>query len=424
MSKPRHRPQPRTSPVPRCRATVRGAKAAHSHCRGVTRALHERKPHSLIVTTVLVGLAPPLLLHTGERAAGDETRGRSCTMTRYDHERRAGTAAVRDPWPIALLVFVRQHRRPSLEDYGVGVLLYSAWRPSPHRRCKRSELYRMVEFIGRWSMLDIYAIFAAGHVGAGPVLWRPSSWAGRMGLRRRGGLDPASRRGRSTSGSWDYAAAWTEPPAPSLGRSPAAVPARSRWSRLPLIWMLPAVVILLRAPSCGHEKLAQGTSIEILSKNAEDLEANKTKIRYKEVEIGDVRDIHVSRTSKGVVVTAMIHRDASEIWWKTPLLGGAPARPRAAGVYSFGDRSCPAPISAVDVGKSASPASTSSVLKYPRSSPQTCRAAIHGCTLTILGSLDMAPGLLSAYHRRPGVGYALDPGRRRRHAHDIRQRTL
>jgi len=61
-----------------------------------------------------------------------------------------------------------------------------------------------------------------------------------------------------------------------------------------------------------HEKLAQGTSIEILFQNAEDLEANKTKIRYKEVEIGDVRDIHVSKDRKGVVVTAMIHRDASE----------------------------------------------------------------------------------------------------------------
>jgi paraquat-inducible protein A len=38
------------------------------------------------------------------------------------------------------------------------VLLYSAWRPSPGRRQQRSQLFRMVEFIGRWSMLDVYAI--------------------------------------------------------------------------------------------------------------------------------------------------------------------------------------------------------------------------------------------------------------------------
>src|SRR5258708_24896822 len=40
----------------------------------------------------------------------------------------------------------------------LGVLLYTAWRGSPRRRLQRSELYRMIEFIGRWSMLDIYAI--------------------------------------------------------------------------------------------------------------------------------------------------------------------------------------------------------------------------------------------------------------------------
>ena len=36
----------------------------------------------------------------------------------------------------------------------------------------------------------------------------------------------------------------TEPTVPNLDDIPAAVPARSRWSRLPLIWILPAVVVL------------------------------------------------------------------------------------------------------------------------------------------------------------------------------------
>jgi paraquat-inducible protein B len=82
------------------------------------------------------------------------------------------------------------------------------------------------------------------------------------------------------------------------------VSARSRWSRLPLVWILPAVVILAGAFVVIHEKLAQGTSIEIRFHNAEDLEADKTKIRYKDVEIGEVSDIHVSKDRKEVVVTA------------------------------------------------------------------------------------------------------------------------
>src|SRR5882672_3395737 len=104
----------------------------------------------------------------------------------------------------------------------------------------------------------------------------------------------------------------TEPTIPSLDDLPSAVPTRSLWSRLPLIWILPAVVILAGAFVVIHEKLAQGTSVEIRFHTAEDLEANKTKIRYKDVEIGDVRDIHVSKDRKEVIVSAAIHGDASD----------------------------------------------------------------------------------------------------------------
>jgi paraquat-inducible protein A len=37
-------------------------------------------------------------------------------------------------------------------------LLYTAWAHSARHRLQRSALFRLVEFIGRWSMLDIYAI--------------------------------------------------------------------------------------------------------------------------------------------------------------------------------------------------------------------------------------------------------------------------
>jgi paraquat-inducible protein A len=61
-------------------------------------------------------------------------------------------------WPIAVLVFVASIVVPLLKILAMAVLLYSAWRPSPGRRQQRSRLFRMVEFIGRWSMLDVYAI--------------------------------------------------------------------------------------------------------------------------------------------------------------------------------------------------------------------------------------------------------------------------
>ncbi len=142
----------------------------------------------------------------------------------------------------------------------------------------------------------------------------------------------------------------TEPTHPDLDDLPSAVPAPSRWSRLPLIWILPAVVILAGAFVVIHEKLAQGTSIEIRFRNAEDLEANKTKIRYKDVEIGEVRDIHVSKDRKGVIVTAMIHRDASEYLVSDTRFWVVRPRVSAAGITGLGTLVSGAYIS-VDVGK-------------------------------------------------------------------------
>src|ERR1700678_2237066 len=144
----------------------------------------------------------------------------------------------------------------------------------------------------------------------------------------------------------------TEPTSPHLAASPAAVPAPSRWSRLPLIWILPAVVILAGAFVVIHEMLAQGTSIEIRFLNAEDLEANKTKIRYKDVEIGEVREIHVSKDRKRVIVYAMIHRDASDYLVADTRFWVVRPRVSAAGVTALGTLVSGAYIS-VDVGRSA-----------------------------------------------------------------------
>src|SRR5580698_5113093 len=104
----------------------------------------------------------------------------------------------------------------------------------------------------------------------------------------------------------------TELPRGDLNELPEAIPATSRWGRIPLVWILPAIVVIVGAFVIIHEKLARGTSIEIRFHNAEGLEANKTKIRYKDVEIGEVSDIRVSQDRKEVIVTADIHRNARE----------------------------------------------------------------------------------------------------------------
>ncbi len=203
----------------------------------------------------------------------------------------------------------------------------------------------------------------------------------------------------------------TEPtPPPSLDDLPEAIPARSRWSGLPLIWILPAVVVLAGAFVVIHENLAQGTSIEIRFHNAEDLEANKTKIRYKEVEIGDVRDIHVSKDRKEVVVTAIIHRDASEYLVEDTRFWVVRPRISAAGVTGLGTLVSGAYIS-VDVGQAA----TRSKYFVGLEVPPIVTADLPGREFVLntedLGSLNIG-SLVFYRHIIAGqvVGYAMNPG--------------
>jgi paraquat-inducible protein A len=61
-------------------------------------------------------------------------------------------------WPLALLVFVASIVVPLLKLLAMGWLLIAVARQSPGNALQRSKLFRLVEFIGRWSMLDVYAI--------------------------------------------------------------------------------------------------------------------------------------------------------------------------------------------------------------------------------------------------------------------------
>ncbi len=139
-----------------CRTTVRRVQAAHSRCPRCHAPLHERKPHSLAITTVLVLAAAVLYVPANLLPVMD-------TRTFFDDENDTIMSGVlvlmqSGSWPIALLVFIASIVVPLLKILALGVLLYSAWRPSPRGRLQRSQLFRMVEFIGRWSMLDVYAI--------------------------------------------------------------------------------------------------------------------------------------------------------------------------------------------------------------------------------------------------------------------------
>jgi paraquat-inducible protein A len=61
-------------------------------------------------------------------------------------------------WYLALIIFIASVVVPMLKMIALAVLLLSAQRGSPWQREQRARLYRMVEFVGRWSMVDIYVV--------------------------------------------------------------------------------------------------------------------------------------------------------------------------------------------------------------------------------------------------------------------------
>ena len=60
--------------------------------------------------------------------------------------------------PIAIVVFVASILVPTFKLVGIALLLYSIQRKQPLSARQRGMMYRFIEWIGRWSMLDIFVI--------------------------------------------------------------------------------------------------------------------------------------------------------------------------------------------------------------------------------------------------------------------------
>jgi paraquat-inducible protein A len=74
-------------------------------------------------------------------------------------------------WPLALIVLVASVMIPLGKLIALGYLLVTVQRGSIGSNRERSRLYRMVEFIGRWSMLDVFVdAFVVALVQLGPLM--------------------------------------------------------------------------------------------------------------------------------------------------------------------------------------------------------------------------------------------------------------
>lgn len=83
-------------------------------------------------------------------------------------------------------------------------------------------------------------------------------------------------------------------------------------SGVSIVWLIPLIAALIGGWLAWKAFSEQGPTITISFKSAEGLEAGKTKIRYKDVEIGQVETIKLSDDLSHVIVTAQLVKGASD----------------------------------------------------------------------------------------------------------------
>jgi paraquat-inducible protein B len=75
-----------------------------------------------------------------------------------------------------------------------------------------------------------------------------------------------------------------------------------------IVWVVPLVALLIGGWLAYKAFSEKGPTITITFESAEGLEAGKTKIKYKDVEIGEVKEITISKDISHVVVTAELKK--------------------------------------------------------------------------------------------------------------------
>ena len=83
-------------------------------------------------------------------------------------------------------------------------------------------------------------------------------------------------------------------------------------SGISIVWLIPVIAALIGGWLAWKAFSEQGPTITISFKSAEGLEAGKTKIKYKDVEIGLVNNVELSKDLTHIMVTAQLVKGAEE----------------------------------------------------------------------------------------------------------------
>jgi paraquat-inducible protein A len=153
-----------------CGLALRPAAPAHAgHCPRCGDGLEWRRPHAIQRTwALLIGAAIlyapanllPVLVTTTLKSTQSDT-----IMSGVVFLYTSGS------WPLALIVLIASVMIPLGKLMALAYVLVSVQRRSVLNLRQRTRLYRTVEFIGRWSMLDVFVdTFVVALVQVSPLM--------------------------------------------------------------------------------------------------------------------------------------------------------------------------------------------------------------------------------------------------------------
>jgi paraquat-inducible protein B len=96
-----------------------------------------------------------------------------------------------------------------------------------------------------------------------------------------------------------------------LANVPESVTVRKKRWRFSVVWIIPLVAAAVALGIAVQRILMEGPTITIVFNRTEGIEAGKTFVKYKEVNIGQVTKVELSRDFRKVVLTAKIDRSAA-----------------------------------------------------------------------------------------------------------------
>jgi paraquat-inducible protein B len=96
-----------------------------------------------------------------------------------------------------------------------------------------------------------------------------------------------------------------------LGELPRATVVPTKHTRISTVWIIPILAAVVAIGVAVQRILSEGPSITIVFRSAEGIEAGKTFLKYKDVNIGQVTAVRLSEDFRKVEVTAKITKSAA-----------------------------------------------------------------------------------------------------------------